>query len=532
VARRPVAARSPPDPDPSPHRRHPSLPLTTPGSSSPGVSLHDHPDPQPGPPAPLGLPPLDPRHRPPGIVPELVLRAEEAQVRAQHRYCDLAVEHVEAGNYRPESCLAIPLDALADFEGAAETPVTLESSDPDRTIVRWQDRGIPQSREYSLVKPVDRVEPMPGLPATWTSNPGELLDSLAEAAETGTPDSTRYALDMIQLQGRRGQLVATDGRQLLVRSGFRFPWTDDLLIKGRPIFGCRAIPRDQPVEVGRTDSHVFFRAGAWTVSCVIQQDARFPAAERAIPADSEVGTRLRLDADDARFLESAIGRLPGGEEVNGPVTLDLNGEVAVRAAASDQPKQVTELVLNRSSYAGSPLCISANRALLERALRLGCRELGFTGTDSAFVCRGADRIFAIQPLSGGSPPPADAELTRIESGAASGGGGRIPAHTESERRTMTVRESRNGHEPARPAERCSEVSLRTNETGGTSAAEPPGTSLAALIQEAEALHAALADAKSRTARLIAGLRRQRKQSRLVQETLKSLRELRLQDVVS
>jgi hypothetical protein len=53
------------------------------------------------------------------------------------------------------------------------------------------------------------------------------------------------------------------------------------------------------------------------------------------------------------------------------------------------------------------------------------------------------------------------------------------------------------------------------------------TSLAELIQEAEALHAALADARSRTARLVAGLRRQRKQSRLVNETLKSLRQLKL-----
>ena len=53
-----------------------------------------------------------------------------------------------------------------------------------------------------------------------------------------------------------------------------------------------------------------------------------------------------------------------------------------------------------------------------------------------------------------------------------------------------------------------------------------------MIQEAESLHAALAAARSRTARLIAGLRRQRQQSRLVQETLRSLGELKLQDVVA
>ena len=244
-------------------------------------------------------------------------------------------------------------------------------SAPDRTVVRWDDRGIPQSREYDLVTPVDRLEPMPALPATWASNPGELLDALAEATEISIADSPRYSLECLQLQGHHGQVVATDGRQLLVRSGYRFPWPDDLLIKARPIFACRAIPRDQPVEIGRTETHIVIRAGNWTISCEIQKEARFPAVQRVIPTDGEVSTRLRLDAADARFLESALDRLPGGDELNSPVTLDLNGRIAVRANAPDQPRQVTELVLSRSSYTGSPLCIATNRVFLDRALRLG-----------------------------------------------------------------------------------------------------------------------------------------------------------------
>jgi hypothetical protein len=467
-----------------------------------------------------------------GIVSELVLRTEGGQLRAQHRYCDLAVDYVEPGDHRPASGLAIPLDALADFEGAADAPVILEAVAPDRTVVRWDDRGIPQSREYSLITPVDRLEPMPTSPATWASNTGELLDALAEATETSTPDSNRYALECLQLQGHRGQVVATDGRQLLVRSGYHFQWPEDLLIKARPVFACRSLPRDQPVEVGRTDTHVVFRAGPWTISCAIQREARFPAVERVIPAASEVETRLRLDAGDARFLESALGRLPGGAENNSPVTVDLNGEVAVRAAASDQPNQVTELVLGRSSYTGSPVCLCTNRALLERALRLGYTEIGFTGVETPFVCRDAGRVYAVQPLSGGSAPAAGAEVIRIESGAATGGERRVGAGAESNRRTATVRESRNGHEPAPPADGRNRLSARPAEAVATAGPDQPGTSPAALIQEAEALHAALADARSRTARLIAGLRRQRKQSRLVQETLRSLRELKLQDVVA
>jgi hypothetical protein len=461
-----------------------------------------------------------------GGVPELVLRAEGGQLRAQHRYADLAIEYAEPGSHPHCAGLAIPLDALADFEGAAETPVVLEAVAPDRTFTRWEDRGIPQSREYHLATPVDRAPGMPALPTSWAPAPPELLAALAEATETGTHDSTRYALNCIQLRGGRKQVVATDGRQLLVRSGFEFPWSDDVLIKGSPVFACRAISRDQPVEVGRTETHVVFRAGPWTIACEVPREVRFPDVERVIPQPGEVETRLRLDPEDAGFLETALGRLPGAGDINAPVTIDLNGQIAVRAMSAEQPGRVTELVLSKSAYTGSPLCLCTNRALLERALRLGFAEIGFTGIDSPFVCRDSAQIFAVQPLSGGSPAPADAEVIRIESGTA-GGGRRSATHTETTRRTTTVRESGNGHEPVSAAEVHNRPSPGPAETTGSAGTEPQATSLAALIQEAEALHASLADVKSRTARLISGLRRQRKQSRLVAETLKSLRQLRL-----
>ena len=247
---------------------------------------------------------------------------------SQHRYCDLAVECVETGDHHTAATIAIPLDALADFEGAADTPVVIEAVAPDRTIVRWEDRGIPQSREYNLITPDDRLEPMPASPATWASNPAGLLDALAEAAKTSTPDSNRYALECIQLQGNRGQVVATDGRQLLVRSGYSLPWTEELLIKARPIFACRALPRDQPVEVGRTDTHVFVRVGPWTISSAIQADLRFPAVDRLIPAAGEIGTGCGWTPPTRGSSNQGLDRLTGDHEINSPVTMDLNGKVA------------------------------------------------------------------------------------------------------------------------------------------------------------------------------------------------------------
>ena len=210
------------------------------------------------------------------------------------------------------------------------------------------------------------------------------------------------------------------------------------------------------------------------------------------------------------------------------MTVNLNGEVAVWASSAEHPERVTELVLRRSAYVGMPVSVCTNRTLLERALRLGFTELGFTGTETPFVCRDAGRIYAVQPLSEASPPPAGAEVTWIESGAADGGERCAPADPGETRRTTTGRESsRNGHEPTSSAVNNNRLPVRPAEATGTTGPESPGASLTALLQEAEALHASLAEARSRTARLIAGLRRQRKQSRLVNETLKSLRQLRL-----
>ena len=51
----------------------------------------------------------------------------------------------------------------------------------------------------------------------------------------------------------------------------------------------------------------------------------------AFPAPDAATSRLRLDPADAAFLADALGRLPGADRPNAPVTVDLNGRVAVRA---------------------------------------------------------------------------------------------------------------------------------------------------------------------------------------------------------
>ena len=110
---------------------------------------------------------------------------------------------------------------LAEVEGRDDSILALDPVAPDRTVVRWSDRGIPKVHEYT-VPTMETIGPFPDVPGTWSEVPADLIAALAEATATSADDDTRYALSCLLLKaGRDGhEVVATDGRQVLIRGGF------------------------------------------------------------------------------------------------------------------------------------------------------------------------------------------------------------------------------------------------------------------------------------------------------------------------
>ena len=452
-----------------------------------------------------------------GPVPPLVLVAEPgAGLRVRHHTAALAVEFLLAGRFAPAEAIALPLDALADVEGPDDSPVVLEALGPGSVVARWDDRGVPQTRDYAVADPAG-LPPFPPLPSRLTAGSAALLEALAEAGRVAGEDSPRYALGSIQLRGSAGEVVATDGRQVLVRSGLAMPWDDDLLVRPLPPFAARDLPGDRPVEVGRSGAHVVLRAGTFTLWLAVRDDARFPRVDGLLRDGDAAATTLHLDRLDAGFLAGALEALPGGDAANAPVTLDLNGAVAVRARP-DEGGRATELVLPRSRYDGPPVRLATARAFLATALGLGLRELRLSGPSGPVMGREGGLAYAWQPLDHDSALPQADDAIRIEPEE-----GRAPvtSRPSSSRPTPTAHEART----RRP------LAATVNPPAAPPAIPaPPASGLAGLIREAEALHEALADARGRSGRLVAALRKHRKQSRLVQETIRSLRELRLQGV--
>ena len=416
------------------------------------------------------------------------------------------------------------------MKGGLKSP-SRSSQNGDRVVATWNDAGIPQQADYEAPKK-SRQEDFPALPAKMVENPPELLGALRDAAETADSEAVRYATHCVRLEGSKGRVAATDGRQILVQSGFELPFDEDLLIPANKVFGCRELPSDAAVSIGKTDDWVTFRVGAWTFHFAIDKGGRFPNVDTYLLDADAALARCRLSDSDAEFLTAAIARLPSQDDTNLPVTLELNGAVAIRAIGPGQ-SQPTELLLSGSQATGQAMRINSNRNYLRRAVQLGFRELCAYKPEAPIVCHDARRSFVWAVLEKDAAIKPTKDAVRLESADAA------PAKASPKRPAKRRTAAPPAPKSSKPAAKTSAKrkaatmpSAKTNRNGHAVNDTPPKTDqdgIDVLIEQAEAVKASLRDATANLGQLIAALKRHKKQAKLVQTTLASLRRLQTQE---
>ncbi len=397
--------------------------------------------------------------------------------------------------------LQIPLDVLGAVQGSGQEPVAISPTEPTKVVVRWNDAGVPQS--LSVDVPAAAPESAPSVePTEWEENPADLIACLLEAGKVAPKDSVKYALQRLCLRGK-GDVIATDGRQLLRCGGFCFPWTEELLVPVLPVLGAAELQAMTSWMIGKTDDFVVLRAGPWEISLRIDKTGRFPKVDQVIPMATGNGSTWRIAPEDAQFLLRTLPRLPGKDDYAHPVTVDLNGQICVRAKGEDQP-QITEVVLTRSDYSGKPVKIACDRQFLLRAVQLGMTEARIENPDHPIVFEIPNRLYLFVPLSSKTALVPREGATRLESAAS----------------TQTSQPKRT-----RPMEPKIEPVAEVAVTKPRVKSSPRGDGAAGLLTEAQALRDHLREGCRRANDLMRSLKRHRRQSKLVMSTLASLRQL-------
>lgn len=114
--------------------------------------------------------------------------------------------------------------------------------------------------------------------------------------------------------------------------------------------------------------------------------------------------------------------LPVGDDDSRAVTLDLNGEVLLRARAK-VGTPATEVHLSNSHLSGSAVRLVSDRKFLGRALALGFTELSLYVPEAIVQAHDERRTYIWMPWSADGAVPADADTRRVTSTL----GGTVPA---------------------------------------------------------------------------------------------------------
>jgi len=439
-----------------------------------------------------------------GFGPNIQISVSPDGLRIHSQNFDVAITH-SAPSPGSEGELWLPIMALDDFYGKDDSRVSLAAASKHRATAQWTDRGIPRANDYDITPPKSVPDP-PSLPQAWSPLTINQWHSLGEATKAADESSTRYALGCLQLQGQLGQVAATDGRQVHIQTGYQFGFTDEVLIQASSILGSREVVGESPIQIGQSSDWLAFKAGPWSLSFRIQNEGRFPNIETALPKQDAVRSRLILADSDAEFLLRSLPSLPGADEANAPVTLDLRNSVCLRGR-SDTSQRTTELVLSHSRLEGEPIAINSNRDYLIRAIQLGYREIGIVSAELPAMCNNGSGRYAWATLTPeGVIRPSD-NAVRIESASV----------TSAE---ATKSQPRN------------HISVKTNQPKSqpdvspvTTARQPSTTSAKSSIEQALALRDTLQAAARQANDLAKSLKRQRRESQLIRSTLASLQQL-------
>jgi hypothetical protein len=440
----------------------------------------------------------------------LFLHASDGGLLVRSYHPEVIVEY-----HRPEPCppeeILLPGEALDEFEGRGDNLVILEGVGSDAVRANWNDGGVPQVRDYRSPDK-ERLPAFPEKPLKLVPVEPGLLKALHQAACCSAQDGSRFSLSKLQLRGRKGEVIATDGKQMFLQKGFTFPWDEDVLIPALGVFGLKELMQEERLLLGKTDSHLCLRVGPWTFHLALDTTGRFPDAEGVIPSPKSITTTCKLSPEDAVFLAQALPRLPGKGGDHEPVTLDLNGHVAIRAKGEGQ-EHATELVLSRSTVTGPRVHVVCNRLYLGRAVQLGFSELQVAKATVPAVCMDGQRTYLWMPLDPAAAIPPSEDDLRISSTGNSLGPPSPPPplpvtkpEPNKERRLVPV---------ARPDE-------ATNGQHANGHADNR-LGLDELIQETESLRASFLELCGRLAQLSVNLKRHRKRGKAVETALAALR---------
>ena len=313
-------------------------------------------------------------------------------------------------NGKPGEIL-IPFDELSTIAKRCAANDTIElSTDEKDTSITYSAAGT------RIKQPLTHVALEEFPPATEVnSEPVQLDDAfkiaLQQAFDCVSEDSTRWVLNGACLDVSKKEahyVVGTDGRHLFSANSFLFDVPQSIIVPSGKFLTWDGFLEDGPwtlrfqpqikadtlAKIAGKPAWVRLDSDHWTyVSQPIE--GPFPNWKQVVPSAGVLKSHITLSEAGIKIILDALPLLPGQDEVNQPVTLEIKGEyLKLKARGKDD---WTEIPIP-ATVSGSPVAISMNRSYLAKALKFGCTQIDIEDSTSPLVFSTKGKKLVVSPL--------------------------------------------------------------------------------------------------------------------------------------
>jgi DNA polymerase III sliding clamp (beta) subunit (PCNA family) len=376
--------------------------------------------------------------------------------------------------------MLVPFDELSSIAKKCSATDTIElSATKKETSITYPAAGT------RINKPVTHlgVEEFP--PATEVQTEAIKLDdafkeALQEALDCSSTDQSRYVINGACLDVSKKEahyVVGTNGRHLYSANSFLFDVPQNVIVPPGKFLTWAGFVDDgpwtlrfQPEVKGKGKARVDYKpawirldSDNWTFLAK-PIEGEYPNWKQVVPTADSIKSQITLAEPGIKIILDALPLLPGNEDMNQPVSLEIKGEYLTLKAKGKG--DWTEIPIP-AKVSGLPVTVSMNRIYLAKALKFGCTQVGITDsvTPVSFTTKG--KTFVVSPI--GPPTEAAAKVpdTRptspTENASAETPSPAEPTNqTETERTTMPAKNTMSApqrgnltshnNEPAKPAE--------------------------------------------------------------------------------
>lgn len=416
----------------------------------------------------------------------------------------------------------LPWELIQRLGKENDDPVGIERGN-EVVNAKYSVKGMEKTVNFAL-QTIKETGELPGVPEKMKHISSEFIDRVWKCSPYIDPDSDRYSLGNVALNGTNGMMTATDGRQAISFEGNDFPWEETVLLKPNNVFALKEIHGSGIVGIGNHDSWLTIQSGIYTLQFK-NSEGKYPKMEHVFDNSSRADGWIDLDERDCDFLSATLDSLPAINEVNMPVTIELADRVILRGA-DEKRENVTELVLAHSSYSGKELRVSMDRFFLQQALHLGHRRIGIaSGTNTQFWATGIpDCRYVWMAVEGADVLKSEKMMTLS---SADDVPSRIPSKPPQTKTNPLTKETPGIMNISKPIPVLSTAARVMKKEPTTRETDPP-----TLLQNAEKLEKSLREALTATQQIIRQSKAQVKRNHALRATLSSLKQLQNLDTAS